>query len=269
MPNPTRQVMIIGFFPIRFKPLLVVMANAGCKLSQYIEGLVAKRPQVMDNFHRHSAARRSNFRAFFMQFFLPIIPCQNASISSDNLTILRHRSTQSITHLMKRPILVSITACMLAWVLLFSGCSKEEILPSPSNVPTSLQALGPSGITLCCGVSGPERLLCEWDAEVERVLNCCYAETPSFLCNWAPLAPIDSASFQYYGLIDDLYNTTEVNQHIQTVVSYANIHRPSADYLFERFTSQNTGIHEWPHQDLKWCKLKSTVYYRKKLCPTP
>lgn len=170
---------------------------------------------------------------------------------------------------MQKSRLLSATALLLLFVLSISGCRKEEILPSPSPTPSSPEAFGmfPTDM-FCCRLFGPDRSLCDWRQQMQRVLNCCYAETPMQFCTWDDSAPTYTSLTYFEGDPDWLRTPEEVKAFLDWYVSLENADRPGEGYLFESWEIEDLGTSETINGSFI-CIMGVTLHYRKLLCNLP
>lgn len=164
--------------------------------------------------------------------------------------------------------LASITALLLYFVLTVSGCTKEEILPPSTPADPSPQAMGFPTNYFCCHVFGESRIMCEWAAQVERVLNCCYAEAPMQFCTWDSTAPIITDYHEFLGRSNNLLTPADIKWYLDSYTAFKSGERPGEGYLFERWEIENLGYSE-PVNGTIFCNLGVTLYFRKVYCYLP
>lgn len=117
------------------------------------------------------------------------------------------------------------------------GCQRESIQEQMAD-QTSYAKSAPS-VTLdsdtpeganCCSVFGQSQPICLWAADVNSVLNCCYAETPSGNCQWQtyPQPYYQTATYEIHATFPNYPESASVmNSHISQAASFAIANKPN------------------------------------------
>lgn len=164
---------------------------------------------------------------------------------------------------MKNQLLGFTSALLLTFMLLLSGCAKDEMAPNSHDLDLQAKVLSTPGATTqsCCTV-GPGHLpWCSWRSAIESVLNCCHTETlNSPPCFWAPLAPLETYTFQVGSDITLPATGAYVDSKILDMAATADANRPGFLYLIIGYDVTNLGTYNGI------CTLQIVVTYRKKIC---
>lgn len=153
---------------------------------------------------------------------------------------------------------------LLFTLMLFtSGCAKEEIVPSDEAINLQAQVVSTERTsTLSCCSVGPGHLpWCSWRAAIESVLNCCHTETlNSPPCYWAPVAPLETSTFNFGSDISLPATGAYVDSKILEMAGKADANRPGPFYVIMGYEVTNLGTYNGI------CILQIVVTYRRKVC---
>lgn len=165
---------------------------------------------------------------------------------------------------MRKPLSVSCSLLLFCLFLMFSGCTKEEIIPQATNPDPAIQGQmatsGRATAQSCCTVGTGVKQWCSWQPSIQSVLTCCHVEPVNPPCYFTNVFPPETYTFYMGEQITLLATGAHVDDQILQMVDTADEHRPGFNYVITDWEVTYYGTYN------SICTLQITVTYRRRFC---